>query len=54
MPATQVEFRHSYESLYGVFDGRDREHSLGMCHEAVSIISIHTCIAGSAVWRHTW
>lgn len=43
MPSTKVEFRHGYETLYGVVDCRDRKHGLRMCHEAVSIIS--TCVA---------
>ena len=39
MPATEVELGYGYESLYGVVDLGDGEHSLRMCHEAVYAVS---------------
>lgn len=39
VPTTKVKFGYGYESLYGVFDGWDREHCLRMRHEAISLVS---------------
>lgn len=39
MPAAEVELCHSYESLYGVFNFGYREQSLGMGHEAISVVN---------------
>jgi hypothetical protein len=37
VPPTEVELGHGYEPLHGVFNLRDWEQSLGMCHEATSL-----------------
>jgi hypothetical protein len=37
VPPTEVELGHGYEALDGVFNLRDREKSLRMCHEAISL-----------------
>ena len=39
MPATEVELGYGYETLYGVVNLGDGEHSLGMCHEAAYSVS---------------
>jgi hypothetical protein len=39
VPAAQVKLGHGYKSLHGVFNLGDGEHSLGVCHEAISIVS---------------